>query len=175
MVAQGQFRADLYYRLNVLPIRLPALRDRLSDLEALAEALLDDIARRSGMPHRELSVETLALLRMQAWPGNIRELRNALEQASMLTDDLRLTPAHFANVLPATPATAAEPAMAASPAAAAGAPRPLPEQVAQLEHEAIRAALQATQGNRVATAKLLRISRATLYEKLALYPDLRSR
>jgi transcriptional regulator with PAS, ATPase and Fis domain len=179
MVAQGQFRADLYYRLNVLPIRLPALRDRLSDLEALAEALLDDIARRSGMPHRELSVETLALLRMQAWPGNIRELRNALEQASMLTDDLRLTPAHFANVLPAIPAAAAtasaEPAMAAAPAAAAGAPRPLPEQVAQLEHEAIRAALQATQGNRVATAKLLRISRATLYEKLALYPDLRQR
>jgi transcriptional regulator with PAS, ATPase and Fis domain len=183
MVAQGQFRADLYYRLSVLPIRLPALRDRLADLEALAEALLDDIARRSGMPHRELSVEALALLRTHAWPGNIRELRNALEQASMLTDDLRLTPAHFSAVLPAAvpPAAALGEGHAATPPVPAprpdddALPRPLPEQVAALEREAIRAALVATHGNRVATAKLLRISRATLYEKLALYPELRER
>ena len=175
MVAQGQFRADLYYRLNVLPIRLPALRERFFDLEALTEALLDDIARRSGMPHRELSTEALARLRLHHWPGNIRELRNALEQASMLTDDLRLTPEHFGSVLPSV-SSAPAPTPAATPlppVAPIGTSRPLPEQVAQLEREAIRAALQATQGNRVATAKLLRISRATLYEKLALYPELK--
>jgi transcriptional regulator with PAS, ATPase and Fis domain len=167
MVAEGKFRADLYYRLNVLPIRLPALRERLQDLEALTEVLLDDIARRSGMPHRELSAETLALLRTHAWPGNIRELRNALEQASMMTDDLRLTPAHFAGVLPLPSATPMPVAPAAAPL------RPLPERVAELERNAIRDALRVTRGNRVATAKLLRISRATLYEKLALYPELR--
>jgi transcriptional regulator with PAS, ATPase and Fis domain len=166
MVAQGRFRADLFYRLSVLPIRLPALRDRLADLEPLADALLDDIARRSGMPRRELNTETLALLRTHDWPGNIRELRNSLEQASMLTDDLRLTPTHFAGVLPAQEAVPLQ-------VPVASALRPLPDQVAELERSAIRHALEATHGNRVATARLLRISRATLYEKLALYPELR--
>src|SRR5204862_6557199 len=95
MVASGSFRADLYYRLNVLPIRLPALRERLSDLEALVEALSDDISRRSGMPHKSLSSDALELLADYAWPGNIRELRNVLEQASLMTDDLQLTAAHL--------------------------------------------------------------------------------
>ncbi|MED5618214.1 sigma-54 interaction domain-containing protein [Ideonella sp. BN130291] len=181
MVADGRFRADLYYRLNVLPIRLPALRERLSDLEALVDALGDDIARRSGMPHRSVSAEALELLAQQPWPGNIRELRNVLEQASLMTDDLHLTPAHFATVLPGAlvepDATASGAAVApASPSAAAtseAALRPLPEQVAELEQSAIAAALRATGGNRVATARLLKISRAALYEKLARYPGLR--
>ncbi|MFN5049884.1 sigma-54 interaction domain-containing protein, partial [Roseateles sp.] len=80
MVARGEFRADLYYRLNVLPIRLPSLRERMEDLEALADALLEDIARRSGMPQRQLAPDALDWLARQAWPGNIRELRNRLEQ-----------------------------------------------------------------------------------------------
>ena len=90
MVAAGGFRADLYYRLNVLPFRLPALRDRLDHLEALAETLADDISRRSGLPHKSLTPDALDLLTPHAWPGNIRELRNVLEQASMMTDDLLL-------------------------------------------------------------------------------------
>jgi transcriptional regulator with PAS, ATPase and Fis domain len=95
MVAAGHFRADLYYRLNVLPLRLPALRDRMGDLEALVEALTDDIARRSSLAHKTLSSDALDLLAAYSWPGNIRELRNVLEQASLMTDDLRLTAAHF--------------------------------------------------------------------------------
>ena len=100
LVAEGRFREDLYYRLNVVPIRLPALRERLDDLEALAEALLDDIARRSGMPHREVAPASFAILRAHPWRGNIRELRNVLEQASMLSDALVLAPAQFSGVLP---------------------------------------------------------------------------
>jgi len=179
MVADGRFRADLYYRLNVLPIRLPALRERLGDLEALVDALSDDIARRSGMPHRSLSAEALELLARQPWPGNIRELRNVLEQACLMTDDLRITPAHLVPLLPADTAVMAPPTAPVAPASptaaapAAAALRPLPELVAELERHSIRAALQATRGNRAAAAKLLRISRATLYEKLALYPELR--
>ena len=183
MVAAGQFRADLYYRLNVLPIRLPALRERLTDLEALVDTLIDDIGRRSGMPHRSLSAEALELLAEQPWAGNIRELRNVLEQASLMSDDLRLLPSHFASVLPAwrqavAPAAASQapwlaPAPAPAPATAPVALRPLPEQMAELEQSAIGAALQATNGNRVAAARLLKISRATLYEKLARYPGLR--
>ena len=90
MVADGRFRADLYYRLKVLPIRLPTLRERLDDIEALAEALLDDIARRSGLPHKSLSAEAIDRLAAHDWPGNIRELRNVLEQAALMTDQASL-------------------------------------------------------------------------------------
>jgi len=168
MVADGRFREDLYYRLNVVPIRLPALRERPEDIEALAEALLEDIERRTGLPHRHLAGETFDALRALPWRGNVRELRNVLEQACMMTDDLLLAPAHFAGV----PGIQAPPRR--EPAAAPGSalPRPLPEQVAELEKSAIRDALRVTGGNRVAAAKLLKISRAALYDKLALYPEL---
>jgi transcriptional regulator with PAS, ATPase and Fis domain len=167
MVAEGRFRADLYYRLNVLPIRLPRLSDRRGDLEALAEALLDDISQRSGLPHKTLTVDALERLAAHDWPGNIRELRNTLEQAALMTDDLVLGAGHFAG-LPAAP-------LPASPARATAAGASLTEQRAQLEVDALRQALQATGGNRAAAAKLLRISRATLYEKLAQHPELKRR
>jgi transcriptional regulator with PAS, ATPase and Fis domain len=158
LVAEGRFREDLYYRLSVLPVRLPALRDRLSDLEVLAESLLESIAARTGLPQRELDASALAVLAAQPWPGNVRELRNALEQAAMLTDNARLTAADFAAVLPA-PAAPAE-RRRANPL------RPLPQLIAELERNSIQSALAATGGNKVSAAKLLGISRATLYEKL---------
>ena len=159
MVAEGRFREDLYYRLSVLPIRLPTLRERLSDLEALAESLLESIAARTGMPQRELTPSALAVLTTHRWPGNIRELRNALEQAAMLTDKARLEAEDFAQVLPA-PAALVE-------AKKAGQLRPLPQLIAELERSSIQSALVATGGNKVSAAKMLGISRATLYEKLA--------
>jgi len=158
MVADGCFREDLYYRLNVLPIRLPALRDRLSDLEALAENLLESIALRTGMPQRELATSALAALASYGWRGNIRELRNVLEQAAMLTDHARLDAEDFATILPAAAPQAGSPAAGF---------RPLPQLIAELERNSIRSALAVSQGNKVAAAKLLGISRATLYEKLA--------
>jgi len=172
MVADGRFRADLFYRLNVLPIRLPTLRERLPDLEALVEALIDDIARRSGLPGRSLTHDAIELLARQAWPGNIRELRNALEQAVLMTDDLVLCAAHFGRsaAVPASDAAAAIKPQVAD----ANLLQPLPDQVAALERAAIAAALKATGGNRVATAKMLRMSRAALYDRLARYPELES-
>jgi transcriptional regulator with PAS, ATPase and Fis domain len=199
MVAAGQFRADLYYRLNVLPITLPPLRERLADLEALVEALIDDIARRTGLPGRSLAQDAIELLARQGWPGNIRQLRNALEQAVLMTDDLVLGAAHFGRLGAEGAATSAAPAQvapvaapdpvpiaapvatpvaspAASPASApAAAPlpmTPLAEQLAEVERHAIAAALKATSGNRVAAAKMLKMSRAALYDRLARYPDL---
>jgi DNA-binding NtrC family response regulator len=207
MVAAGSFRADLYYRLNVLPIRLPPLRERLDDLEALVEALAEDIARRTGLPHKSLSPDALDLLARHDWPGNIRELRNVLEQATLMTDDAVLGARHFgalaAALGPAVPAAAAgaahdgadratsagqsggraalgngethrdgepgrgPPTAAAVPAAATPpAFKPLPQAVAELETQAIRDALQRCAGNKLAAAKLLGISRATLYQKL---------
>jgi transcriptional regulator with PAS, ATPase and Fis domain len=160
LVAEGRFREDLYYRLSVLPIRVPPLRERLSDLEALAENLLESIAARTGMPQRELTPGALAALASHGWRGNIRELRNALEQAAMLTDHARLAADDFAAIVPRAAADAAgEPPVAPL--------RPLPQLIAELERSSIRAALEATAGNKVSAARLLGISRATLYEKLA--------
>ena len=188
MVAAGSFRADLYYRLNVLPIRLPALRERLADLEALVESLSEDIARRSGLPARSVSPEALALLARRAWPGNIRELRNALEQAALMTDDLVLEPRHFDGaggvaVQASTPAAVPAAAIAVLQSAPAVAPldsptgapanlRPLSEQVAEVERAAIAAALRRCGGNRMLAARQLRMSRAALYERLGRWPEL---
>ena len=192
MVAAGTFRADLYYRLNVLPIRLPALRERLSDLEALAEALSEDIARRSGLAPKHLSAAALEHLAARPWPGNVRELRNALEQATLMTDDLVLTAAHFESAPAPAERVAADDdprAVAArrAPPAAAEVPdavpasqwlrpdtaatqdnfKPLPQAIAELEARSIREALVRTRGNKLAASRLLGISRASLYEKLA--------
>jgi transcriptional regulator with PAS, ATPase and Fis domain len=161
LVAEDRFREDLYYRLNVLPIRLPALRERLADLEALAENLLESIAIRTGMPQRELAPSGLAALAAYQWPGNVRELRNVLEQAAMLTDNQRLNGEDFNAILPI--ASAALPAADAE----AKALRPLPQLIAEIERNSIESALAATGGNKASAAKLLGISRATLYERLA--------
>jgi transcriptional regulator with PAS, ATPase and Fis domain len=161
LVREGRFREDLYYRLAVVPIHLPALRERLPDIEALAEALLEDIARRSGLTARSLTPDALEALAQRSWPGNIRELGNTLEQAALMSDDLMLTAAHFAT-----------PNRSLAPVETRVAEACLPEQRAALEREAIAAALAATGGNRMAAAKRLGISRATLYEKLARWPEL---
>lgn len=95
MVAEGRFRADLYYRLAVLPIRLPPLRERIGDFEALADALMEDIARRSRLSARTLAPDALDWLARQPWPGNIRELRNTLEQAVLMSDDQVLDARHL--------------------------------------------------------------------------------
>jgi transcriptional regulator with PAS, ATPase and Fis domain len=146
LVAEGRFREDLYYRLNVLPIRVPALRERITDLEALADTLLESIASRSGMPQRELEPGALAVLAAHSW------LRNVLEQAAMLTDHARLTAEDFAGILDQ----------------GTGAAQSLPQRIADLERKSIESALAATGGNKVSAARLLGISRATLYEKLKL-------
>ena len=185
MVAQGRFRADLYYRLNVLPIRLPALRERLQDLEALVEALVEDIARRTGLPARSLAPDALELLMRQPWPGNIRELRNSLEQAILMTDDLVLGSSHFPRLgrrvqtgqasdasLREAPRGAATSTPSDASSFCSPALRPLAEQLAQVEQAALAAALRASAGNRVAAARLLGVSRAWLYERLARWPEL---
>ena len=183
MVTQGEFRADLFYRLNVLPIRLPALRERMADLEALVEVLSEDIARRASMPARSVSTEALAHLARRSWPGNIRELRNTLEQAALMSDDLVLETGHFDQDRSA-PTSAAQWDVVSKPGSASShlrsAPptperpelRPLCEQVAEVERAAIAAVLRACSGNRVAAARRLGMSRAALYDRLARWPDL---
>jgi DNA-binding NtrC family response regulator len=211
MVRRGEFRADLFYRLHVLPIRLPSLRERAEDIESLVEVLLEDIARRGGLAPKTLSAAALRALTARPWPGNVRELRNALEQAFLMSDEAQLEPRHFGLRDPGLPmpcALGAEPPHAiAMPGRLAGAteataargwpgsgpdlpalhartedaalmpastPATLPARKAELERAAIAQALHRTKGNRMAAARLLAISRATLYEKLAKYPELAS-
>ncbi|MCF8168625.1 MAG: sigma 54-interacting transcriptional regulator, partial [Rhodoferax sp.] len=187
LVREGSFREDLFYRLNVLPIRVPPLRERRGDIAALLEALGEDVALRSGLPPPELSAGALALLEAQSWRGNTRELRNVLEQAAMRSDTSRIETEQIQAVLRESgveawevpvpvAATGAVPrqADAGKLAGVASKPphetahRPLSSQVADLEQQAIQATLQAHRGNKAATAKALGISRATLYARLKM-------
>ena len=163
MLRDGTFRADLYYRLNVLEIPVPPLRERLGDLGVLCESLLEEIAL-GGELHAELTAEGLAVLEQYHWPGNIRELRNALAQALTLNEgEQALSSADMAAVLP-RPTHRLHPT---SPAETPAPPvRPLAETVAAAEQAAIEDALRATGGNRSQAARLLGISRSVLYEKL---------
>jgi transcriptional regulator with PAS, ATPase and Fis domain len=155
-VAAGGFRADLYYRLNVLALKVPALRERLADLDILCETILEQIARRSGTAVREISPDALDLLRSHDWPGNVRELSNILERAAMMCDDVRLGVDDFLPILqpPADSAAAAEP------------PCRYDDALAAFERRVIRDALASTGGKVSQAAKLLGMGRATLYKKL---------
>jgi transcriptional regulator with PAS, ATPase and Fis domain len=158
MVSMGRFRSDLYYRLSVLPIELPPLRDRIDDLEILCDHILEEIASANGRPHRELTPTALAVLSAYSWPGNIRELRNVLEQVTLRSENPRLSAEELSLVLPRL-----------SPQSRAGS-RPtlrLADVVADAERNAIRSALAAAEGKKILAAELLGISRATLYQKLS--------
>jgi transcriptional regulator with PAS, ATPase and Fis domain len=187
LVREGKFREDLFYRLNVLPIRVPPLRERAADMPALVEALTEDLAHQSGLPIPDISEDALQLLARLRWRGNIRELRNLLEQAILAAEGKSVDAALIQGLMdadalePALEASAAKaallsPASLASPptatqAATDNAPpeqllQPLAEQISALERRAIAAALQATGGNKQAVARMLGISRATLYQRL---------
>ncbi|MEN9984726.1 MAG: hypothetical protein RI925_228, partial [Pseudomonadota bacterium] len=152
-VADGSFRADLYYRLNVLPLTLPPLRDRLDDLPSLCEFILTRLGEKTASRPRDIDEAGLALLRGQRWPGNLRQLWNTLEQAVAMTDSDTLSTAELRPLLP-------------NPAPPAPAPHTLAEALAATERQMIQAALAACHGRVVAAARQLGVSRATLYKKL---------
>ena len=173
LMQAGLFREDLFYRLNVLPIRVPPLRERQSDIAALVEVLGEDMALRSGAQPPELDPGALAILSAQLWRGNIRELRNVLEQAMMRSDSHHITALQLQAVLresgiaqlqalPVTADSVPEVALRGADKLL----RPLAEQVAEVEQLAIAAAMTRSGGNKVLVAKMLGISRATLYERL---------
>ncbi|MCW5729724.1 MAG: sigma 54-interacting transcriptional regulator [Alphaproteobacteria bacterium] len=164
MVEQGSFRADLYYRLNVLPLVIPPLRERLSDLPALCAAILEGMALSAGGRIREVSASAIARLARHDWPGNVRELKNILEQAVAATEAATLGSGHFDGLLPDGRAIQDLP----SPEGVA-AVRPLREVMAEAERAAILSALDAAGGVRAHAARALGISRAQFYEKLSAH------
>ncbi|MBO9579376.1 MAG: nitrogen regulation protein NR(I) [Sphingobium sp.] len=106
LIAEGRFREDLFYRLNVVPIRLPALRERTGDVPLLARYFLD-LAARHGLPRKSLSDQAAALLELHDWPGNVRELQNLMQRLTVLTRDKEINVEHIGEVLAISGASAA--------------------------------------------------------------------
>ncbi len=157
MVDQHTFRRDLFFRISVITLRVPALRERGDDIRLLAERILADLVPGCARRVRGFSPAALAAIASYAWPGNVRELRNAIEHALVLGDGPWIEPSD----LPETMAVANAPPPAADQAIAR-----LPMRLDELEDLAIQAALAATHGNRTRAAALLGINRVTLYKKL---------
>jgi transcriptional regulator with PAS, ATPase and Fis domain len=162
MVARAEFRQDLYYRINAFPIRLPPLRERADDIALLADSFL----ARSGNPRSVgIDAQALAQLRRHAWPGNIRELRNVLERASLFADDGMIRVEH----LPPAPLLAALPPSAVAAAAAAPptqAGRTIGHAMGGASDEVLGDALRRFSGTRSELAAHLGMSERTLYRRL---------
>jgi transcriptional regulator with PAS, ATPase and Fis domain len=162
MVAEGSFRADLYYRLNVIALNTPALRERPEDMVLLAEYMIEQICRQQGIPLHGISAAALNRLLRHDWPGNVRELANVLERALLMTDGDVIEAADLDRVMPKSAPLPVVPAVVVDNVVG------IAEAVARAEREAILAALRNSNGNKVQAARLLGISRAALYEKIAV-------
>jgi transcriptional regulator with PAS, ATPase and Fis domain len=157
-IKRGEFRADLYYRLSVLPITVPPLRERLDDIPALTEAILEDLRSQ-----HELAPAAMSILAHHAWPGNIRELRNVLERAALLSDDLLLTPGDIRAAI-GTLVPVNSPRSSLSPASN---DQTYSEARQHFDRELIQAKLAQCAGNVVLAARQLGLGRSTLYKKMA--------
>ena len=156
-VRECRFREDLYYRLNVFSIPLPALRDRLEDIAELSEALLRKIVQRAGTPSASLSREALAALRARSWPGNVRELEHTLERAAIFAQGGLITPDHLEQP---------EASFQSEPFDSISLSAGFHTIVRGLERRLIERALHEANGNRTDAAARLGISRRLLYDKL---------
>lgn len=141
-VKQNRFREDLYYRLNVIPITLPPLRQRKEDIPLLAEYFLKSICERENLGEKRLMKPTIEVLKNYSWPGNVRELKHIIERAAVLSDTYYIKSEHISL------------------------PKGQIEPLRQLEDNEIKMALKDYNGNITEAAKRLGISRATLYRKL---------
>jgi len=164
-IREGRFREDLYYRLNVFPIPLPALRERSDDLPVLMAALLDDLNRKHSTKVTDISTEVLERFGSYSWPGNVRELRNVMERAVILAGEGTIQPSHL-------PPGFGGMAARSAPAAATtdgGLRIPVGSTVEQAERALIELTLDHTKGNKTRAAEILGISQKTLFNKLKEY------
>lgn len=161
-VRAGTFRQDLYYRVHVVTVHLPSLRERIGDIPLLAEHFLRRHCERTGRRVAGFSEEAMRLLQAYPWPGNVRQLENVLERAVILTKSATIAPVDLPDDLRAPPA-------AAPGQGGDGRVMPLKEAMERPERDLILRALAANSGNRQATAEALGINRTTLYKKMKRY------
>lgn len=164
-IKAGSFRQDLYYRLNVVPIQLPPLRERRSDVGLLAKFFLDGFSRTFGKSYQGIAPDALQLLEAYDWPGNVRELRNIVERITIMGDGPLLTAQQLPSDLSHQPPAPASPTQAVAISVAEG----LEPALATFERQLIVQALADTDGNVVKAANLLKIPRGTLRYKLEKY------
>ena len=162
-VADGRFREDLYYRINVVAIEIPPLRERVGDVALLAERFRERFVARHGRTVRGFAAEAIASLCAHAWPGNVRELENTVERAVLLARTEELT---SSDLWPGTRQPEAAPAPPAEQDLPVG---PLKKALEGPERALIRRALELHAGNRSATARALGINRTTLFNKMRKY------
>ena len=148
----GAFRADLYYRLGVLPVRIPALRERLDDVPLLADHFIDSFNQRARARGARTAASSAAPLRGYGWPGNIRELRNLIERAMLLQSEELLAPEQF------LPAESLAPRRFELPAEGIN--------LEELELDLVTQALERTGGNRTRAAELLGLTRHQIHYRL---------
>jgi len=163
MVKEGTFRRDLFYRLNGMCLHIPALRERLEDIAPLAQSFLSRSAAEQNLATPPISPDARATLQRHSWPGNIRELRNVMERALVLSQGQMITTEHLA-VDQAEAVPQVRPALGSSPPGS-----PLKQELNQLERDRIVAALEQTGGNQTQAAELIGMSRRTLVKRLQEY------
>lgn len=162
-VEEGSFREDLYYRLHVVPLVLPPLRARGDDLLGIVEFLLADLVDRLGVPEPALAPDFLPALAARPWPGNIRQLRNALERALVLLDGEELRAADLAAAAPGREVERPPPASAPDPERPV---RPYREELEDFERDYFRRLTQQVGDNVSAMSRVAGIARLTLYRRL---------
>jgi DNA-binding NtrC family response regulator len=163
-IREGRFREDLYYRLNVFPIPLPALRDRKDDLPVLAAALLEDLNQKHGTKVTDIAADVHDRLRAYSWPGNVRELRNVLERAVILAGEGTIQNMHL------PPGFGGAPLPAPTLGSDNGELRiPVGYTIEQAERALIELTLEHTKHNKTRAAEILGISQKTLFNKLKEY------
>jgi transcriptional regulator with GAF, ATPase, and Fis domain len=194
MIAAGTFREDLYYRLNVFPIELPPLRERMTDLPALCQHFLHKWRRHAAQPVHSISPEALHYLSQYDFPGNVRELENLIERALILVQGSQITPAELEFARPASraqavagivpqrpqrpltlspsPSPSLSPSPLPLPASSSTGPdaepqsRSLADRLLEQERAEILSAIERSEGNIAQAARLLHINRSTLYYRL---------
>jgi DNA-binding NtrC family response regulator len=165
-VAAGRFRSDLYYRLNIVEVKLPTLRDRREDIPYLTAAFVRDAAERLNKPLEGLTPGAERLLAAAPWDGNVRELRNVIERACILADADFLTERELAISLPPTGGPSLRPATAFAPRVSVDAGSHDNDSLASVERDHIQRALTKAGGNKKVAAQMLGLSRRALYRRL---------
>ena len=162
-VAAGRFRSDLFYRLNIVEVKLPPLRDRREDIPYLTAAFVRDTAERLQKPLVGLTPGAERLLGAAAWDGNVRELRNVIERACILADGDFITEKELAVSMPPVAYTAVRVVTSSAPKSEAP---PMDDLLVNVEREHIQRALLRAHGNKKAAARMLGLSRRALYRRL---------